>query len=152
MTSKIVEALAKILEGLNNNYTLEEVNKTLLKDKRFDQQTVSVAFSLVFDKVLVKKASLKRGKKNVRKNLRIFTDEEKELLGTDNYNYLLHLMNVGLIDSKDVELILEQVMMFPENQITKNEINWIILLSLVDFDYEILPGSRVLLYSSDTIN
>lgn len=152
MTSKIVEALAKILEGLNNNYTLEEVNKTLLKDKRFDQQTVSVAFSLVFDKVLVKKASLKRGKKNVRKNLRIFTDEEKELLGADNYNYLLHLMNVGLIDSKDVELILEQVMMFPENQITKNEINWIILLSLVDFDYEILPGSRVLLYSSDTIN
>ncbi len=152
MTSKIVEVLAKILEGLNNNSTLEEVNKSLLKDKQFDQQTVSVAFSLVFDKVLAKRARQKNRKQKDKKNIRIFTEEEKELLGTDNFNYMMHLINVGLIDSKDVEIILEQVMMFPENQVTKNEINWIILLSLVDFDSEILPGSRVLLYSSDTIN
>ena len=43
-------------------------------------------------------------------------------------------------------------MMFPENTITRNDINWIILISIVDFSVDILPGSRVLLYSSDTIN
>ena len=47
MATKIVEVLAKILEGLNNNYSLEEVNLSLIKAKEFDQRTVSVAFSLV---------------------------------------------------------------------------------------------------------
>ncbi|MFA3781899.1 DUF494 family protein [Melioribacteraceae bacterium 4301-Me] len=152
MTSKIVEVLTKILEGLNNNYSLEEVNKILLKEKKFDQKTVSVAFSLIFDKVLTKKTFENKAKNKRSEDLRILSEEEREILGLENYNYLLHLINVGLIDSKNVETILEQVMMFPETQITKSEINWIILLSLVDFNSEILPGSRVLLYSSDTIN
>jgi hypothetical protein len=59
---------------------------------------------------------------------------------------------VGLLDPLDVDLLVEQMTMFPEEKVSKDDINWIILFSLVDFDAEVLPGSRVLLYSSDTIN
>ena len=48
--------------------------------------------------------------------------------------------------------ILEHVGLFPENTVTKEDINWIILISLIDFNSEIPPGSRILLYTSDTIN
>jgi uncharacterized protein Smg (DUF494 family) len=51
-----------------------------------------------------------------------------------------------------LEMTLEQIMMYPKETITKDDINWIILISLIDFNSDILPGSRVLLYSSDTIN
>ena len=37
MTGKVVEALAKILEGLNKNSSLEEVSIQLKKQKEFDQ-------------------------------------------------------------------------------------------------------------------
>ena len=151
MATKIVEALAKILDGLNKNSTLEEVNLSLIKNKEFDEQTVGVAFSLVYDKVLSNKLNPKKRKKDSN-NFRILTDEEKEALGIDNYNYLMHLNNVGLISSPDVENILEQVGLFPENTVTKEDINWIILISLIDFNSEIPPGSRILLYTSDTIN
>ena len=151
MATKIVEVLAKILDGLNKNFTLEEVNLSLVKSKEFDKQTVGVAFSLVYDKVLSNKLNPKR-KKRVSNNFRILTEEEKEALGMDNFNYLMHLFNVGLIASVDVETILEQVGLFPDNTVTKEDINWIILISLIDFNSEILPGSRILLYSSDTIN
>ena len=152
MTAKIVEILAKILEGLSNNSSIEEVNRSLIKSQQFDRQTLGIAFSLIYDKVLSKNAIEIRKQKEKVKRIRILSEQEKELIGIDNYNYLLHLINVGLLDYSNMEAILDQITIFPDNQITRKEINWIILLSLVDLDSEILPGSRVLLYTSDTVN
>lgn len=152
MTSKIVEVLAKILEGLGNNSSIEEVNRSLMKNKQFDKQILGIAFSLIYDKILSKKMQLKA--KNIKKkiSIRFLSDSEKETLGIDNYNYLLHLINVGLLEIENLEIILDQITIFPESRVTRREINWVILLSLVEFDSEVLPGSRMLLYSSDTVN
>jgi uncharacterized protein Smg (DUF494 family) len=152
MTAKIVEVLAKILEGLRDNFTIEEVNKTLITNKDFDEQTVSAAFGLVFDKFLTNRMEFRKRGKSVSKGFRVLTNDEVNIIGVDNTKYIQHLVNVGLLDPIDVELIIEQMTMFPDEKISKDDINWIILFSLVDFDSEILPGSRVLLYSSDTIN
>jgi len=151
MTAKIVEVLAKILEDLNlKQIPLEEINNNLLIDSGFDKQTVSAAFSLVYDKVL--NISLSDRKKNHSLQIRILTLEETDSIGLDNYNYLLHLLNVGLITFADLDLILEQLLLFPGEYITKDDVNWIVFISLIDFNSEVLPGSRVLLYSSDVIN
>ncbi|WKZ71283.1 MAG: DUF494 family protein [Melioribacteraceae bacterium] len=152
MTNKIVEVLAKILDGLNKNYTLDEVSKIINKEKIYDNQTVGVAFSLVFDKVLSNKLKEEANRKTPSKNFRLLDNDELEVIGIDNYNYLIHLVNVGLLSNSDLEMTLEQIMMYPKELITKDDINWIILISLIDFNTDILPGSRVLLYSSDTIN
>jgi len=151
MTAKIVEVIARILDGLNNNISLEEVNNQLTVDKEYDKQTVSAAFSLVYDKVLTSKV-VKDKSSSKPQNIRLLTDEEKEVLGIDNYDYLFKLWKIGLVDSADLEIILEQLMLFPNDSITREDINWIILVSLVEFNSKILPGSRILLYSSDTIN
>jgi uncharacterized protein Smg (DUF494 family) len=152
MTAKIVEILAKILEGLSNNSSIEEVNRILIKNHQFDRQTLSIAFSLIYDKILSKTAVERRNQKEKHARIRILSTDEIDFIGMENYNYLLHLINVGLLDYSNLEAILDQVILFPENRITRKEINWIILLSLVEFDSEILPGSRVLLYTSDTVN
>lgn len=152
MTSKIVEVLAKILEGLSNDRSIEDVNRSLIKSHSFDRQILGIAFSLIYDKVLVRKPSNESKNKNSLKGMRVLSEKEMDILGIDNYNYLLHLINVGLLDQENLEIILDQIMIFPESKVTRKEINWIILLSLVEFDSEILPGSRVLLYSSDTVN
>ena len=152
MTAKIVEVLAKILEGLKKKYTFEEVTKKLKTNKNFDEQTVSAAFGLVFDKFLTNRLELRKDSQLVNKGFRILSNDEINIIGTDNSKYILHLVNVGLLDPIDVELLIEHMTMFPNQKISKDNINWIILFSLVDFDSEILPGSRVLLYSSDTIN
>ncbi len=152
MPVRIVEILAKILEGLSNNSSLEEVNRTLVSTQRFDKKILGIAFSLIYDKILSRKGSDVKTRMETEKNIRMLSEEEKDILGIDNYNYLLHLINVGLLDYANLESILEQVGMFPDNRITRKEINWIILLSLVEYDASILPGSRRTLYSSDTVN
>jgi len=152
MTAKIVEVLAKILEDLNiKNSSLDEINSKLTKTAEFDKQTLSAAFSLVYDKILNNKLVLDRQQVN-QKNFRILTEEELDVIGIDNYNYILYLLNVGLIDFSDFDIILDQIFMFPGEYITKDDINWVVFLSLVDLNSEIMPGSRLLLYSSDNIN
>jgi len=152
MTSKIVEVLAKILEGLSNNSSIEEVNRSLMNSKQFDTQTLSIAFSLIYDKILTRKTKQPAAKDSRKKSFRILSEQEIDVLGIDNYNYLLHLINVGLLDTSNFEIMLDQITIFPESKVTRREINWIILISLVEFDSQVLPGSRVLLYSSDTVN
>ncbi len=152
MTSKIVDIIAKILEGLSNNASIEDVNQSLLKSKQFDEHLLSVAFSLIYDKIILKNKKQELEQPKTPKSIRMLTEEENEILGVDNYNYLLHLFNVGLLDSSNIEAILDQVSLFPESKISRREINWIILLSLVEYNSELLPGSRFLLYSSDTVN
>ena len=152
MTSKIVEVLAKILEGLKHHNSLEEVTKHLNLEKDFDDQTVSAALGLVFDKFLSNRMILQKEGRSNNKSFRLLSNDEISIIGVENHNYIQHLVNVGLLDPLDVELLVEQMTMFPEERVSKDDINWIILFSLVDFDSEILPGSRVLLYSSDTIN
>jgi uncharacterized protein Smg (DUF494 family) len=150
MNAKIVEVVTKILEGLDKNYSLEEVTSKLKKGKDFDEQIVSAAFSLVLEKI-IKKTKVKKPI-GIEKNFRVLTTDEINAFGIKNYKYIQHMVNIGLLTPMDVELLAEQVKAFPEEKISKDDINWIILFSLVDFDSEVLPGSRVLLYSSDTIN
>lgn len=152
MTAKIVEVVAEILEGLQKNHSLEELTKNLSKNNLFDQQTISAAFGLVYDKVLSEKISRNKRKREKSNKFRLLTSEEIDAIGKENHNYLLHLFNVGLLNIKDLEMVLEQILMYPEDTVTKEDINWTIFISLVEFNADILPGSRLLLYSSDTIN
>ena len=152
MTTKVVEVLAKILDGLNKDFSLEDVNKSLVKEKKFDKQTVSAAFSLVYDKIAMNKVAKNMENNSYGEGLRILSEEEIETIGIEYYNYLIHVQNIGLIDSSNFEILLEQILMFPTSRITLDDINWLILVSLVDYDSKILPGSRVTLFSTDTIN
>jgi len=151
MTAKIVEVLARILDGLNKNFSLEEVSKILSKDNSLNKQLVSTAFSIVCDKKYkdLKYRSLIKG---VEKTTRLLSEQEISFIGFDNYEYLMHLNNIGLLTVNDFNSILDQLTIFPSDRITKEELNWLILFSLIEFRENLLPGSRALLYTSDTIN
>ena len=151
MNSKVVEVLAQILDGLNKNFSLEDVNSKINKEDRFDKQTVSAAFSLVYDKILTNSGEkIKSDSKNI--NFRLLNEEELEMVGIEYYDYLMHLQNIKLLDSDDIEMLIEQILLFPNQTLSYEDINWMILVSLVEYNTKILPGSRVTLYSSDKIN
>ncbi|HOI30109.1 MAG TPA: DUF494 family protein [Melioribacteraceae bacterium] len=151
MKNKIVEVITHILESLSRNIPLEDINHNLSKSKDYDEQTLGIAFSLIYDKMLLNK---KHEKKNssVSKSKRILTEDEKDILGMDNHNYILHLTNLGLMDIENLESILEQIHFYPENKLTRKEINWMILVSLIEIDSEFPSGSRLHLYTSDSVN
>ena len=148
MNIKIIELLVEILDAVRNNISLEDFNKKIAKENKFDKQTISAAFSMIYEKSFMNN---KYGNEET-KSFRILTNEENLFLGKENSNYLLHLQNIGLLSNDDLEMIIEQLAMYPSDKISRGEINMMILFSLVEKSSNILPGSRVTLFPSDTIN
>ena len=86
MTSKIVEVLAKILEGLKQHNSIEEVTQHLNLEKDFDDQTVSAALGLVFDKFLSNRIILQKEGKSSNKSFRLLSNDEISIIGFENHN------------------------------------------------------------------
>jgi uncharacterized protein Smg (DUF494 family) len=150
MNSKVVDALQIIIEEMRESKSLEDINILLGSKAEIDTETASVAFSLLFDKVLQKIEHSERTSASL--SFRVADEEEISFIGIDNYDYLLHLFNLGIINSDDLELILEQVVLYPKFVITKQDINLIVLFSLMEVSADLLPGSRFYLHTSDKIN
>lgn len=151
MTVKIIEVLAKIYEAISNNSSLKEISNELDKNKDYDKQTISAAFSIMYDKMF-SKGFIEKSLFDSSKKFRILSEEEKSKLGTKNYNYILKLINIGLIEIEDFEHIIEQLLLIPKDKLSYDDINFIILIYFVEINNALTPGNRVILFSTDTIN
>ena len=151
MKNPLEEVLAKLLDGLAKDKTLEQVETKLLKKKKHDKTIVATAYSWIIDKI---NANQHNGLsvKPVSKGMRIFSEDEMHIIGMQNYNRLLKLFNVGLLTNTDIDGVMEQIFFFPEFPLSEEEMNFLILNSIIDVDKLSIPGSRKLLYLSDKIN
>ncbi len=147
MKAKIVEILQIILEEMHESKSLEDINLSLAKE--MDKDAVNVAFSLLFDKIIYKREYMESGDNN--SSFRVASEEEILNMGVNNYNYLLYLFNLGIFDNEDFNVIMEQIDFYPRSVLTREDINLIVLFSLMD-DAEMIPGSRFFLNTSDKIN
>lgn len=152
MSSEIVKVLANIAKAINKDYSFEEVEKFIKKSNKLDKNAVAAAYSWIYEKKLRELYLLKEMNLNSGKGLRIFSEEEVQSIGLDNYNYLLHLNNISLLNNSELELVMDQIKIFPDDERTTDNINLLVLSIFLDLDRATTPGSRYLLYSSDTIN
>ncbi len=148
MNEKVIDILTVIAENWRESKSFDEILRILNKKREIDETTVNVAFSLFFEKVL--------SKKNIDESAtsghRIFTEEEKQIVGNENYNYLLKLLNLKIINLYELEMIVERIMELPDVKFDKEDINWMALYALTELPSDVLPGSRLDLFSSDKIN
>ncbi len=152
MISELVNILEKIAKGINNNYSFKQVENSINKNNNTDKAAIAAAYSWIYEKFLINSFRKKEMKEKLSKGFRMLSVEEISQIGLQNYNYLLHFHNIGLLNGSELELILEQIKLFPETAINKDSINILILSVFLDLDSVSLPGSRFLLYSFDTIN
>ncbi|MBN1637615.1 MAG: DUF494 family protein [Ignavibacteriales bacterium] len=149
MREKIITVITRIFEGMKENIPIEEVSKNLLNNKEFDDHLISAAFSLLYDKIVVQNLMSIKDKTG---STRIFSESEIDMLGRKNYDYLLHLQNIGLLNSVDIENILYGVSMVNKDTLTHEELNYIILYNLIGSHYNLIYGSRYFLDTTDKIN
>ena len=152
MVSEIVEVIVKVFEGIKKEKSLKEVEELLSVGGNYHKNIVPAAYSWIYDKSV--RDNLRQNEISVAKEsgFRILSNEEKSLFGEEIEKYLMHLYNIGLLKSNDVDKIVEQVQLFPENAKNLDNINLLILSLFFDTEKKSLPGSRYILYSSDTVN
>jgi uncharacterized protein Smg (DUF494 family) len=152
MVTEIVNLLTDIFENLDHTSSLDKAINEISTKERYDRNVLATAFSWIYEKTIRDIDEVTIHSELVTSSKRIFSEEEKTLFGTDNFNYLLHLNNIGLLTTIDLELIIEELKLFPQELINTESINVIIISLFLEVNTLTLPGSRLLLYSSDTIN
>lgn len=152
MLTEIVEVLAKITEMTKKNISANEAAETIIRESKYNRSVIAAAYSWIHEKDKQSSNSRKTANSGGSKSFRTLSNNEVILIGLKNYNYLLHFYNIGLITNNDFEEIIEELKFFPEESIKIENINLLILSLFLDLDKLTLPGSRLLLYSSDTIN
>lgn len=151
VTKDMIEILSLIIKGLLNKQSYEEIYENCYKLKNFKDKTFAAAVSLIEDKQAAQKTFDSEFKDKL-KSVRILNEEESRIIGLNNYNYLLHLQNLGLINNEDINDVLDYFNEFPFINPTTEIINFLIISSFLDINNFTMPGSRVLLSSNDTIN
>jgi uncharacterized protein Smg (DUF494 family) len=152
MSSKIVKVLETIVEAIKENYTFEEMERTVCIENKKNTTLIATAYSWIYEKKLRELFQPKTLNRQTSKSFRVLSENETYKIGLQNYDYLLHFFNIGLLNNSDIEMILEDIVKFPENNRNKESINLLILSVILDIDRVSLPGSRYTLYSSDIIN
>jgi uncharacterized protein Smg (DUF494 family) len=152
MITEIIEVLAKITEMDKNNIPEEEAAETIQRESKYNKNTIAAAYSWLHEKNRqdLNYKALKNN--NESKSIRMLSNDEVRQVGIRNYEYLLHLYNIGLLTNNDFEEIMDELELFPEESVKTENINILILSKFLDLDKWSLPGSRHLLYSTDNIN
>ena len=152
MLSEIVNILKDIFENIDKTSSLDKAIDDMSNNKRYNKNILAAAFSWIYEKTIRDMDEAAENHDLITNGKRIFSEDEKILIGIDNFNYLLHLNNIGLLTNLDLEIIIEELKLFPHDLINIEAINVIIISLFLEVNTLTLPGSRLLLYSSDTIN
>jgi uncharacterized protein Smg (DUF494 family) len=152
MSWEIVKVLETIVQAINENYSFEDVERSFHLESKKEITLIAAAYSWIYEKKLRELYLSKALNQQVSKSLRVLSENELYVIGLKNYNYILRFYNIGLLKNSDIEVIIDNIMTFPEEIKTKENINLLILSIILDIDRVSLPGSRYTLYSSDTIN
>ncbi len=151
MITDLVKVLEIIANGIHRKHTPEEIFHQISSEKHtVDHNVIAAAYSWIYEKLL--KDFTSNCSYNRSGSLRFFSSEETNLLGMVNANYLLHFYNIGLLNEKDLDKIIEQISRFPHGTVSLNDFNVLILALFLDVDKITPAGSRKMLYSSDKIN
>jgi uncharacterized protein Smg (DUF494 family) len=150
MRNDIVEIFTDIIDTMDEKADYKYLRKKL--NKKSNRGVAATAYSWIFDKILATRFSGEIADIEKEKNFRSFSPAELNYIGSENANFLLKLFHLGFITKKELEIVIDQLKVFPEGELLKEHISWLVLSSFFELNNVTLPGSRLLLYSSDTIN
>ncbi|HSP88572.1 MAG TPA: DUF494 family protein [Ignavibacteriaceae bacterium] len=147
--------IAKVLEEVIHNLNTEPAEKTfrrLSKKFKFEKSAVAAVYSWIYDKLMNESFGHYYNNSENFGSFRVLSSEEITQIGLENYNYLLHFYNKGIISNSDLELIMEQIKLFGGDEVSFEQLTLLILSLFLELNNFTLPGSRAILYSSDLIN
>lgn len=152
MTTDLVDVLVKIAEGIHLNYSFNEILMSIYKNKdEYNENMVAAAYSWIYEKSLQNLSHFSEKDKQ-ESGFRMLNENEINLIGRNNIKKIITLKNIGLLTNQDINKILNQLELIPEVFNRESNFDLLILSLFFDNGGKSIPGSRHVLYSSDTIN
>ncbi len=126
MKERVVEILVYLMFEIESNKRLSEIDVVDLKEKGYTPSEISAAFSWLYDNFPVQDGRVTLQGIPSRESRRLLHDAEKLIMSTEAQGYLMQLYELGLIDNRDMEGVLERAITSGFEKLTIGEIQEII--------------------------
>jgi uncharacterized protein Smg (DUF494 family) len=148
MKEKVVELLIFIMSEIQDNKRLSDIDLGALRERGYTQSEISAAFSWIYDNV--QSVNLRGGSPGTAGNgsRRVLHEIEKMAFSTESQGYLIQLSELGLLDEKDMETVIERVMAGGYEKLSVEEVREIVASVLFTAE----KVNRYMLNSGDTIH
>ncbi len=152
MKERIVEILIHIMSEMQSKKDIAEIDVADLKNRGYTQSEISAAFSWLYDTMRMNEVGMTRESIPVEGSRRVLHDVEKQMLSTEAQGYLIQLCELGLLDDRDIELVIERVVVSGFEKLTPAELQEFVAHVLLAKAGNGPDANRSALYNRDTIH
>ena len=139
MDQRLVEILMYVIgEIRSQRVELEEV-ETMSDDllqRGFTPREVATALSFFIERFQKRVEHREPDDVQLPHSQRVLHRIEKLFLNPKAYGYLLQLQHLGVLDARDIEMILEQILMVGHSRVTEDEVKLIVASHLLESDVQ----------------
>lgn len=100
---KLIPLLVKFIQAEKNNIPFSMLEKDLLNTNQYNSHELISAYLLFQEKIKKNKTKKKK------KVFRVYSEDEKLLLGEENIEYLYELKKYNLLTDDDIEYLIEKI-------------------------------------------
>ncbi len=124
MKEKVVELLMVIMAEMRDK-AISEIDIGDLRNRGYTQSEISQAFSWLYENV----QNVQGGKEVAKRSpgsRRMLHDAEKLVMSTESQGYLIQMREIGLLDDRDMEAVIERAMASGLEKLTPEELREIV--------------------------
>ncbi|HCV43340.1 MAG TPA: hypothetical protein DGH68_07635 [Bacteroidetes bacterium] len=152
MKERIVEILMYIMSEIQSENGIADIDVGDLRNKGYTQSEISAAFSWLYDNMKLNEVGITHQGAPADGSRRVLHEVEKQMLSTEAQGYLIQLRELGLLDDRDLELVIERVIMSGFEKLAPSELQEIVASVLMAKSGNGPEANRSVLYNRDTIH
>ena len=152
MKERIFDILVWLMSEMQHK-TVNEIDLADLKDRGYTQSEINAAFTWIEENVMPFETF--RSTRSARPGAgsrRVFHAAEKLLLTTESQGYLIQLSELGLIDDRDFEMVLERAMSSGFEKISVDDLREVVATVLLSKEGRAGGAPPSALKGGDTIH
>lgn len=153
MKEKVVELLIFIMSEMQDNKQISEIDLGDLRTRGYTQSEISAAFTWFYENIELNQRRRPAGAPAPAPgSRRVLHDAEKAALTTESQGYLIQLSELGLLNDRECETVIERAMMAGYEKLSVTELREIVATVLFARGNDDPDGHRSMLDSGDTIH
>ncbi len=126
MKERVVEILVYLMSEIEANKRLSEIDVDGLKQRGYTQSEISIALSWLYENIPMQDGYVVHQGKASHGSRRLLHDAERMMMTTEAQGYLMQLNELGLLDNREMETIIERAMVSGFEQFTIYEMREIV--------------------------
>ena len=151
MYERIIEIIVYVVTELKFKKSINDVDISELQQRGYTNSEISTAFSWLVDRMEISEKLISPQSPSSN-SFRILHEAERELFTAAAWGEIIQMNTLGLINNDHIELLIERAAMMGIRQIDVSHLKAYIANVIFNANYNSMPGSRLMLSGSDTIN